>query len=197
MIRVLIAGIVAGLVFFFWGFLSHMVIGLHSRTIHVLPNEDAVREVMRAEVPHSGAYVFPMPEHWEGMTEEERTASMEDWSRRHEAGPIGLLFIQKEGVAPMQPIIFAGGMIIFVLTGLVASTLLCFACPSLPGYFGRWLFVVGIGVTAIIFSDLSMWNWWPVPTDYTAMLVVDHLVGWGLAGFAIAALVKAKPKPGA
>ncbi|MEM7313055.1 MAG: DUF2760 domain-containing protein [Planctomycetota bacterium] len=41
-----------------------------------------------------------------------------------------------------------------------------------------------------IIGHVSYWNWMPFPLDYTLAFVADVVIGWFLAGLAIAALVK-------
>lgn len=196
MLRILISGVVGGIVFFFWGFLVHVVFQFYSDVIRSVPDENAIRAVVQAEIPESGAYFFPAyPQHDSEMTELEVEALTAQFNERHEAGPIGLLFVQKEGMKAMQPMIFIRGLGIFVLVGLVASLLLAAAAPAMPSYVGRVLFILSIGVVVVLFSDISAWNWWHMPGDYTRTHVIDHLVAWALAGAAMAGIVKPLGKP--
>ena len=57
--RVLIAAILGGLVFFFWGFVAHEVLGLGQVGIKDLPNEQVVLPVLSSSITEPGFYFFP------------------------------------------------------------------------------------------------------------------------------------------
>lgn len=57
--RILLAGILGGLALFFWGGLSHMVLGLGSVGIQNMPQSQPVIQAMQASIAQPGFYFFP------------------------------------------------------------------------------------------------------------------------------------------
>ena len=51
MVKILIGGVVGGIIIFFWGFVSHMVLPIGEMGIKQVPNEDALAAAMKADVP--------------------------------------------------------------------------------------------------------------------------------------------------
>jgi hypothetical protein len=191
-IKALIAGVVGGLVIFFWGFVVHTVVHLHSRTIHPLPDEAAFVATMQETGAATGVYFVPFLDRAHDDADAQQAAD-DQWKEAARRGPIALMMYRAEGVEPMAPITFIRGALLFVLASTVAALMLIPAAPKLSGYLGRVVFIASFGVVVALFSDFSMWNWWHAPLDYAGMLALDHIIGWTLAGLAIAAIVKPAP----
>ena len=54
--------------------------------------------------------------------------------------------------------------------------------------------MLGLGIFVALVGHASYWNWMRFPTDYTIAFIVDVIVGWTLAGLAIAAIVRPEAK---
>ncbi len=80
--KIVLGGIVAGIVVFIWGAISHMVLGLGEIGIKGLPNEDAVLSVLKANATESGFYFFPWVE-MRGASKEQ----MDAWTEKYRTGP--------------------------------------------------------------------------------------------------------------
>ena len=80
-------------------------------------------------------------------------------------------------------------MLIQLLAVTIAALLLAAAAPNL-NFLGRFMFVGLLGVFAGVTGHLPNWNWWWFPADFTVMRVVDSVINWGLAGLAMAAIIK-------
>ena len=77
--------------------------------------------------------------------------------------------------------ILAAGVAAFVLAGLGGPLLARAGTVGLLGVF-EW-------------ADLSVsyWNWYKFPTVYTGAALVEQVVGWTLAGLAMALILRARP----
>lgn len=82
------------------------------------------------------------------------------------------------------------GLLLSVAAAIVAAALLAAAAPALPRYRHRVLFVALLGGFAATATRLVDWNWWAFPLDWILLEVADLVVGWTLAGLAIAAIVR-------
>ncbi len=52
-------------------------------------------------------------------------------------------------------------------------------------FFGKAVFVALFGLFAGVEIDLSYWNWYGFPTSYTLSYIVQHVIGWFLAGLVL------------
>ena len=185
MTRIIVGGVAGAVVYFVWGMLAWMVLPLHTASMHGLDAESQITEALTSEKLQTGVYVAP----W--------TTDEADWQdpesqfmQRHTAGPIYSIYYRREGSAPMNAGVLAGGFVIDLLAALLAASLL--SCMGSCGgkYLCRVGFVAGLGVFVALVGHASYWNWMHFPWDYTVAFMVDVGVGWTLAGLAIAALVR-------
>src|SRR5947207_2767946 len=59
--KILLGGVVGGIVLFIWGALAWMVLPLHTPHVKTLPNESAVTAAIKGNVTETGLYFFPCP----------------------------------------------------------------------------------------------------------------------------------------
>jgi hypothetical protein len=53
-----------------------------------------------------------------------------------------------------------------------------------------------MGVLASLMTSVPFWNWYGFPTEFTLAQIIEHSVGWLLAGIVLAAIVRpSKAKP--
>ena len=74
---------------------------------------------------------------------------------------------------------------------LIAAFLLSWA--SVQGFVPRVGYVALIGVAAAITTNVSYWNWYGFPTDYTLAYGSIEIVGYVVAGIAIALILPRRP----
>jgi hypothetical protein len=58
------------------------------------------------------------------------------------------------------------------------------------GFIGRIVASGMFGLVSWLSIEVSYWNWYGFPTDYTLAQAADQVVGWLVAGVAIAIFVK-------
>jgi len=188
--KILLAGLVGGIVIYIWGIISHLVLPLGMVGIRQVPNEQMVVSALRESIQESGFYFFPGWEHSPNMTEEEQKAAMQRWEEKIRQGPNGILIYTPEGQSPVS----ASQMLIELLSNiagaLVAAFLLARAVSGIAGFGGRVLFVALLGLFASLAIDVSYWNWYSFPGSFTLAALIDQVVGWGLAGLPLAAILK-------
>jgi hypothetical protein len=192
--RILIAGVVAGLVAFGWGFVSHAMLGLADSVLKPMPNESAVLGTLAENVKTQGMYMFPDAGMSAGMkgSKDQQKAAMETWQKAYVVQPHGLLVISPaNGPLKMGPLM-GFQLAIEIVCGLIAAALLAAAAASLPAYFTRVAFVSALGLFAAVGIDGSYWNWYGFTAEYLRASVLDAVIGWTLAGLALAAIIKPK-----
>jgi hypothetical protein len=180
--RIIIAAIVGGLIVFLWGAVAHMATPLGEMGISTLPDEARSLESFTT-VPASGMYFFPGMDMKKKPTPEEQKA----WEAKIHAGPTGLLIIRKGPGEVMSPAQLGGELASNIAAALVASIL---ASMMIGSWLKRAFAVALLGVFGILSILVSYWLWYNFPTAFICGETVTEVVGWFLAGLAIAKIVK-------
>jgi len=181
--KILIGGIVGGIVVFAWGAVAHMVLPLGKMGIRQMPNEDAVLGAMKQSIREPGLYFFPGMDMSREPSQEERQA----WTARYAAGPVGILIYHPQGETPVSPKQLSTQLATDIAAALIAAILLS---QTGAGFLGRVLFVALLGPFSWVTISVPHWNWYGFPSDFTTGEAIDQVVGWFLGGLALAAIVK-------
>jgi hypothetical protein len=184
--KMILAGVVGGVVLFVWGFFSWVVLPIHKTTIHRFINEESVISVMRSEAPEKGVYFFPSM-----AQDRSNPVAEQQWEDKYRQGPIGMVMYDPVGQAPFTPLQMVNGLVIGFISSLLVAWFLTRSTALTSSYFARVAYCGMFGIFLVIASNLLMWNWFNEPSDWTIGLIVDNVIGWVLAGIGIAAFVKA------
>jgi hypothetical protein len=182
--RILLAGLVGGIVVFAWSAFSHMVLYVGEQGMRSLPNEDVVRATLHASIPEPGMYYFP------GMDPRDKSKAAQDaWAAKYRTGPAGLLiYLPVGGELP-----FGRMMGVELLSDILAAAIAAFAIARLrAGYLRRAVTVGALGLFAWLSISVSNWNWYGFPGSYILSEGLDQVVGWFLGGLAMARLAVAR-----
>lgn len=118
---VLPALVSAGLVFVASSVL-HMVIRWHKADYKKLPNEDAVRDVLRAGSPAPAQYILP-------HCVDPKQANDPAMLRKFEEGPVGVLYLRANGRTKLGPFL-ASWFVYSVIVGLLVAYVARIALPA-------------------------------------------------------------------
>jgi hypothetical protein len=188
MTKVLLGGVVAGIVIFFWGFVSHMLLPLGEMGLQSLANEDDLNTAIRKDIREPGLYFVPGRDMSKPQTQEDMQAHMD----RVAKGPYGLMVIYPNGrdvtLSKRLPIEFGTNVLCALLAAILVSQLR-------PGFFVRVACVTLVGLLASIMTLVPYWNWYGFPTDFTLAGIGEHVIGWFLAGLVLALIVRPSPPP--
>ncbi|QEG38275.1 hypothetical protein [Roseimaritima ulvae] len=187
--RIVLAGLAGAVVYFVWQMLTWMLLPIHGPTVGPLPDEAPVRDLLVEQKVETGVYIVPYG------SEEAMMDPESEYMKRHTDGPIFSIYYQQHGAQPMAMSVLAIGFLTDFLAASIVATLLCCAvggccCKS---YLQRVGFVTAFGFFLALTGHVSYFNWMHFPADYTAMFVLDVIVGWLLAGLVIAAIIKQPP----
>jgi len=188
--KLLIAGIVGGIILFLWGWLSWSVLPIHTSSMRNIGNEDAVVSSMHINMDQKGVYAFP------AMPSTHDQAAMDEWAQKYQQGPVGMIIYNPEGGEPVMSSQMIIGIIISILSSLMAAWFLSRSTAVGSTYILRVAYCGMLGVFVSFVSHLVNWNWMGYPIDYTIAWIMDAVIGWILAGIGIAAIIKA-PKTSA
>ncbi len=188
--RVLVAGIVGGIVMFLWGAVSHMMLPIGSMGFTPMPNEDAVVSTLKESITQPGLYFFPGRDMRAKMAPEQEEA----WLTKLRAGPVGMVVYTPEGGEMMEPMQLVTEFAFNVLAVLLGSFIIA---RMAVGYGVRVLCFMLLGVIAWLSISASHWNWYNFPTDFSIGELIGEAGGWLLVGLVAGAIVKPSVKIGA
>lgn len=186
--RKILAGVLGGLAFFAWASIAHIATGLGETGISELPNEQAVVSALKTNVNASGLYIFPGWGLGPNATHAQKMAAMKSLEPKMKAGPIGLMVYHPngdEGLSPKRMLTELGTNILQVLIAVILL-----GQTTIRSFAGRWGFMILAGIMAAISTNISYWNWYGFPGNYTLAYVFIMVMGFVCAGLVVAALVK-------
>ena len=188
--RVIVGGILGGLVLFVWSFVSHDLLPLGTAGLRTMApaQEAAVLSAMRGAMNEQALYLFPGMDPSGKMTKEQQ----HDWSTRYADGPAGVIGYNPHPAARASaemlfPTLFITELLCDVLAGLIAAVVISHV-PSRLGLLRRALLVGLLGVLMTVDVDFSYWNWYGFPMTYTLAQLIDHGVGYCLVGLVVAGI---------
>ena len=187
MAKKLLAAVLGGLAFFFWSFVAHDLLPLGKTGVKEVPNEQAVLDSMKANMPEHGLYFLPGLGVPENATRAQQSAAMEARMHKVETGPSGLLVYH-----PSLNFSFGKALVVELVTNIVQIFLaiLLLGQTRIINFVGRWRFITIAGFLAAISTNVSYWNWYGFPGSYTLAYICTVAMGFVFAGLVAAAIVK-------
>src|SRR5205823_6085218 len=144
-----------------------------------------VLDSLKANLTDDGLYMYPGGGHPKNATRQEKQAAMKTVMEKIASSPSGLLVYHTT-----RPLNFAKLLIVEFgkefLQALLAIFLL--AQTRINGFGGRVGFVLVVGIISAIGTNVSYWNWYGFPDNYTASYMFMEAVGFLCAGI-VGALV--------
>lgn len=179
--RVLIAGIIGGILMFIWGAVAHMALGLGNAGLRAPAHEDQVLSSLHEGLgAEPGVYILP----WLGPEHMGDAAAVKAYGEKAQAAPYAWVVYlpQGEDTTKMTP---------QLLRQWASDTLAALALAFLMGLAAlSFRQRMGVAIVAALFAWLSTlvpyWNWYRFPTSLTEAALVEQLVGWLIAGAAMA-----------
>lgn len=190
--RILLAGILGGIVMFIWSFIAHDLLPLGEIGIRELPNEQSVVPAMQSGITEqSGLYMFPGTGLAHGAPSKEKTEAKKRAMEKIATSPSGLLLYHAT-----RPLNFGKLLTVEFVKELLQSILAVFllAQTRINSFGGRVGFVFITGILAALGTNVSYWNWYGFPGNYTASYMFIEIVGFLCVGV-VAALVLGKRGP--
>lgn len=190
MMRIFLAGLLGGIAMFIWTSLAHMALPLGETGVREMPNESKVLEAMQNHIgSDSGFYFFPGMGLGPNPTREQKNEAMKHMNETLASHPSGILIYHAPGSRP-----FNMGKLLSVefLTELIEAFLAVFLLSQtrLTSYGARVIFVTVIGIIAAVSTNVSYWNWYGFPGNYTGAYMLIQFVGFLCAGLVAALILK-------
>lgn len=179
--RIVFAGLIGGLIFFFWSAAAHMALGLGDRGVHLGKPYTATLVAMEQELVEPGIHLLP------SMTADQYGDDEAIAAFAKETAGQGYAFVVyapggNPGLADMGPNLGKQWA-----TDTLAALMVALLLSLLPGGFGQRVAVATLlGAFATVAVLLPLWNWYLFPLDYVMGNLAKHVIGWALAGSAMA-----------
>jgi hypothetical protein len=178
--RVFIAGLLGGIVFFAWGALAHTVLPIGQMGMGLATAEDPVIAALRDNLPGEGVYMVP------GLKPElmNDPAAVKAYSEKAKNNPNAFIVYQPVGRDGMD----MGANLGIQAAGDILSALVVAWVLSL-GAFGfrrRVLASTLLGLFSWLTVSAPYWNWYRFNNAFTFGSLLEQVLGWLLAGMAIA-----------
>ena len=185
--RVLLAGILGGIVMFLWGGLWHDQLPTAFAGLRSLPNEQAVVGVLKTNVSEPGMYLFPGFGVPDSASFAEKKAAMQNLEKNPPSGPQGVLIYEPVGTALLPRMLITEATANIIQALLVAFLV---AQTGLRRFGSRLGFAFVLGLLASITTNISLWNFYRFPTSWIESQVAFLIIGYFLVGIIVAAIVK-------
>lgn len=179
--RILVAGLIGGILMFIWGVAAHMALGLGNVGFKLPANENVVLATLHQGLgEQAGIYVLPSLDPKKMSDPAEVIA----YSQKAIRSPYAWVVYLPQG----EDMTRMGQQIPRQWASDTLSALaLAFVMGVAALGFRRRM---AVAVAAALFSWLSLsvpyWNWFRFPLDFTLAALVEQLIGWLLAGAAMA-----------
>lgn len=184
--RLIVAAVVAGIVMFMWGAISHMYL-LGDAGVTPMPNEAAVESALKANITAPGLYFLPGMEMSHRATAEQQEA----WAAKYKEGPTALLIYNPTGDEPMSPRQMGVELASNIAAALVVGMILSLGAVS----FSRGVTITTlVGLAGWLSINVSYWNWYRFPTNFVTAELIDQIGGWLLAGFVLGFILRRRDR---
>ncbi len=179
--RTVIAALIGGVIFFVWGALSHMVLQIGDVGVHYATPPAGVMTALKEQNAASGIHVMPsLPR--EKMQD---SAAMAAFAQNEAKGPYAFVVYAPGGNPSLQnmgPVLGHQW-----LTDTLCALILAFVLAAGGFSFGRSVLVAAaFGAFAWLAIQMPMSWWYFFPLDYSMGIGIKQVVGWVLAGSAMA-----------
>ena len=179
--RVLVAGLIGGILMFVWGVAAHMALGLGDVGIRLPANENvALGGLQQGLGDHAGIYMLPSldPAKMGDATE------VMAYATKAVRSPYAFVVYQPQGTDMTQMGPQIGRQ--WASDTLSALALAFVMGLAVVGFRRRLAIAAAAALFAWLSTLLPYWNWYRFPLDFTLAALVEQLVGWLIAGAAMA-----------
>ncbi|HSP45184.1 MAG TPA: hypothetical protein VLO30_04265 [Chthoniobacterales bacterium] len=186
--RIFLAGVLGAVAMFAWTSIAHMALPLGEAGVQNTMNDDALLTALKANVKDKdGLYIYPSMGLGPDATHAQRSEAMKTYEATMEKNPSGFFIYHPAGTRPMN---MGKYLTTEFVTELVEALLAVWllAQTRIVSFSGRVGFVTAVGIIASIATNVSYWNWWGFPGNYTAAYIFIQLVGFFLVGV-VAAII--------
>lgn len=176
--------VIGGVIVFLWCLLSWMLFPWHKQMFKQFEDERSVAEVICNNASASGIYLLPNTFAYDTATADDTVQS--GLMMMHN-GPTMFASVQVNGM----PQTTARPFVVSLLLQVVGAAIVTWMVLQTKLRFKqKVVFVTLYGIAVGLLGVLPAWNWWAFSPIYTLYLFANLVIGWFLAGLAIAKICK-------
>jgi hypothetical protein len=174
--KVIIGSAVAAVIVWIYQAMSWMVLPVHTNTLKYTPQQDAILSAVATNLAEGGVYALPnLPP---TATEEEKTA----YQQAMVGKPWALVQYSPTGMSGSMAPQMINGLLLNFFAACSIGYLLWAMRERFQSFGARFGLVLAIVAFLVLQAPLMSANWWETPWHYISGEIIDHIVGWGLAG---------------
>lgn len=182
--KLVVGGLVGGIIVFAWGCISWMVLPFHGQVMNNFKDTAAVQTTMMLNVDKPGVYLIPAcPMHSTASAEAQKELKKTAMAQR-EKGPFAMTVVNPNGLGSMP--MAMGKALLLDIIGVALAIWLLFSSGGTQTFIQRVLFFAVFGLAAGVVGVLPAWNWWGFPCKAAGLDILDLVIGYALAGVVIA-----------
>ena len=188
--RIILAGLLGAIAMFAWTSIAHMALPLGEAGVQNTMNDDALLTALKSTVNDKpGLYIYPSMGLGPDATHAQRSEAMEKYAATLAKNPSGFFIYHPAGSRPMN---MGKYLTIEFVTELCEALLAVWllAQTRILTFGGRVCFVTATGIMVAIGTNVSYWNWWGFPGNYTAAYILIQVVGFFLVGVVAAIMFR-------
>ena len=179
--RVVLAGLIGGIVFFAWGAIAHMALPIGQMGMgQAGAGEDAVIAALHDHLGGEGVYAVPdLPPDKMGDA-----AAVKAYADKAKASPYAFVIYQPIGRDMTD---MGGNLVVQAISDIVSAIIVAWVLSLGALGFGKRLAASTLlGLFSFLTVSVPWWNWYRFPTAFTVGSLLEQVIGWALAGAAIA-----------
>lgn len=187
MLRVIIAGVAAGVAVFFAGFVDHEIFNWSARSFSRLKDEAAVSELIAKKIPDAGIYGVPqMSEDYDKLKGDAKKKEDDRVGELYKKGPVATIIVAPTGQEMMSARELGGEAISNIAAALLVAWMVSQSASS--QFVCRWLMSFAFGLASWLSIGASHYLWYRFPWAFERDELFCSLFEWAVAGLVIAAV---------
>jgi hypothetical protein len=178
--RIFIAGLLGAIVFFIWGFVAHTLLPIGNMGMKMATVEEPILAALHENLPGEGVYLVP------GLAPEKMSdeAAQKAYSENAKANSYAFIAYQPVGKDGLQ---MTDNLVKQFASNFLAALVVAFVLGLGAFGFAKRVFIAtALGVFAWLTLAVPQWNWYRFPLDFAIGSLIEQVIGWLLAGMAIA-----------
>ena len=185
--RFILGVILAAAALFMWGYVYWGLSPFPDSIIQSVDDHEAVAASLQMHFNESGTYLMPQqPKNTKDV------ATMDAYTRRHEEGPVVMMFYNHAGAAPMDSTRMAIGFGHSVLVAFLGGIICLAAAPRT--YVTRVMLIFWTTMFAAVWTQVGNVIWWYYPMDYCLLQLGYMIIGGMLMALILAAFIRPDPE---
>src|SRR5687767_13819043 len=170
-VRILVAGIVGGILVFFVGFFEHAVLNWGTRAIYSLPADASFQKHFEGKRIDPAMYAFP------AMPTDDSPAEWQRFEDEYRAGPTGFVIIAPPGSSAMSGMTVLLELMTNVIAALVAAWIVSLISAE-KTFLWRWKVVVLMAIFGWVSLTASYGIWYHFPWPFIRDDLLCTILEW-------------------